>query len=286
MRFRLVAAMAAFALTAALLPPASEAKPHTGKLRAVVFDDLKPFIEKQGSGYAGLAVDVLNAIKDESGARAIQFMPASSVEQGLEAVTSGRAHIACAVAFTWERSKSALYTLPFAVGGTRLLAPAGIDGTPDSLQGRSVGVVENSAAAEVIASVVPEARLQGFKTPAEALAALNSKQVSILAGPSFWLMANKGSSGRNLVPTSAYGRSGIGCIVAPNNPSLLSASNLAIAQMMQAYVDGDAGTREMVNRWVGPGSAIQLPEDQITAFYTMILTATAEISTGVKGPGN
>jgi polar amino acid transport system substrate-binding protein len=72
--------------------------------------------------------------------------------------------------------------------------------------------------------------------------------------------------------------------VAQNNPGLLTAGNLAIAQMMQAYVDGDSGSREMVNRWVGPGSAIKLSEEQISDFYALILTSTAEISTTVKPP--
>ena len=38
-------------------------------------------------------------------------------------------------------------------------------------------VVDNSSAAQVIASVVPAAKLRGFKTPAEALAALNDNWV-------------------------------------------------------------------------------------------------------------
>lgn len=284
MRSRLIPVLGALLLSASLAAPAVQAKPGTGPLRAVIFDDLAPFITKQAGSYEGLAVDVLQAIKDEAGASSIQFLPATSVEAGLQAISSGQADIACAVAFTWERSRTALYTLPFAIGGTRLLAPPGVDGTPDSLQGRTVGVVENSAAAQVLASVVPGARLQGFKTPAEAVAAFNSNKVPILAGPSFWLAVNQGNRNSQLVPATGYGRSGIGCIVAPNNAPLLTAGNLAIAQMMQAYVDGDAGTREMVNRWVGPGSAVKLSEEQISAFYNAILTATAEISTRVNGP--
>ena len=92
------------------------------------------------------------------------------------------------------------------------------------------------------------------------------------------------STGRTLVPTYPYGRSGVGCIVAQNNPRLLTAGNLAIGQMMQAYVDGDLGTREMVNRWVGPSSAIRLSEDMISALYRMMLSVTAEISTPVPVP--
>lgn len=284
MRSRLVPTLAPLLVMAAMVPSAGMAGPIGGELRALVFDAGLPFVQKRGDTYEGLAVDVLNAIKDEAGASNVTFSAAEDVEDGLQAITSGRADIACGVSFTWGRSRRVLHTLPFAIGGTRLLAPAGVDGTPESLSGRTVGVVADSASADLIASVVPAARLSRFRTPAEALAALNSNSVEILAGPSLWLAANRGSSGRRLVPTYPYGRSGIGCIVARNNPDLLAAGNLAIAQMMQAYVDGDAGTREMVNRWIGPESSIQLPEDTISGFYRLMLAATAEISTEVKPP--
>ncbi|CAK6694308.1 hypothetical protein IFHNHDMJ_01600 [Synechococcus sp. CBW1107] len=284
MRSRLVPVLGALVLLAGLMPPAAQSRPATGELRAVVFDAVLPFIEKRGDSYVGLAVDVLSAVKDEAGATSLHFIPVASIDQGFDAITTGKADIACGVAFTWPRTRQALFTLPFAIGGTRLLAPAGVDGTPDSLSGRTVGVVDNSAAAQVIASVVPAAKLRGFKTPAEALAALNDNTVDILAGSSLWLAANRGSGNKKLVPDYPYARTGIGCIVAQNNPGLLTAGNLAIAQMMQAYVDGDSGSREMVNRWVGPGSAIKLSEEQISDFYALILTSTAEISTTVKPP--
>ena len=59
-----------------------------------------------------------------------------------------------------------------------------------------------------------------------------------------------------LLPFRPYGRSGIGCIVGQNNGKLLSQANLAIGQMMQAYMDGDAGTAKMVDRWIGPDSSV------------------------------
>ena len=52
----------------------------------------------------------------------------------------------------------------------------------------------------------------------------------------------------DLVPVSPYGRTVIGCIVMQNNGKLLAAANNAIGQTMQEYVNGNAATREMVNR--------------------------------------
>ena len=51
-----------------------------------------------------------------------------------------------------------------------------------------------------------------------------------------------------------------------------------------SYVDGDAGSREEINRWIGPDSSVKLSEDTISALYRVMLASTAEISTNVKSP--
>ena len=136
----------------------------------------------------------------------------------------------------------------------------------------------------MLRDVVPNVELTGFASPTKALEALTSGKVDVLAGPSLWLASSKGDSGKSLVPVRPYGSSGVGCIVKQDNGKLLSSANLAIGQMMQAYVDGDAGSREMVNQWVGPGSAIDLKTTTISALYRVLLASTAEISTNVMDP--
>ena len=257
--------------------------PDSGVLKAVVLEG-KPFASKEGDTYEGFAVDVINHVKDEAGLSSVEFVPASSVTDGFKAITSGEADIACGVSFTWDRAKTVNFSLPFAIGGTRLLAGAGVDGTPESLTGKTIGVIADSASAKVLGDVVPSAEFTGFATSAEAIDALEKGDVEILGGPTLWLASNKGETSTSLVPDRPYGRSGIGCVVKQDNGKLLSAANLAIGQMMQAYVDGDAGSREMINRWVGPDSAIDLSESTISALYRIMLGTTAEISTNVKDP--
>ncbi len=256
---------------------------ETGALKAVVLEG-KPFAMKEGETYEGLAVDVINAIKDESGLDSVSYVPVSSIDEGLNAVTTGEADIACGVSFTWDRARSVSYSLPFAISGTRLLAGEGVDGTPESLMGKTVGVVRDSASAKVLNDVVPNVELTDFASPTEALEAFNSGKVDVLGGPSLWLASSKGDSGKSLVPVRPYGSSGVGCIVKQDNGKLLSSANLAIGQMMQAYVDGDPGSQEMVNQWVGPGSAIDLKTTTISALYRVMLASTAEISTNVMDP--
>ena len=253
----------------------------------MIFEDVKPLYTKTDAGYEGFGVDVLEQIRMQSGRRRVSYRVASSVKDGINAVITGKADIACGVAFTWGRSTQLSYSLPFGVGGTRLLTSSDttIDGTPDSLKGQTVGVVRDPASAQVLKSVVPGATLKAFDTPAEALTAFNSGEVPMLGGGTLWLAANSSPETTALLPFRPYGRSGIGCIVGQNNGKLLSQANIAIGQMMQAYMDGDAGTREMVDRWIGPGSSVGLTRAGITSLYGLILSITAEISTVVV-PGS
>ena len=278
--------LAPVAVSAALVTPLAWATPAAAEsttLKAVIFEDVKPLYQKTDAGYEGLGVDVLEQIRMQARRRKVQYTSANSVKEGLNAVITGKADIACGVAFTWARSTQVNYTLPFGIGGTRLLTASDttVDGTPSSLSGKTVGVVKDSASAKVLKSVVPGVTLKPFDTPALALAAYDSGDVPILGGGTLWLAANSSPASTALLPLRPYGRSGIGCIVSQNNGKLLSNANLAIGQMMQAYMDGDAGTRHMVERWIGPESSVGLSREVIQALYGLILNVTAEISTTV-----
>ena len=278
--------LAPIAVAAALVTPLAWATPAAAEsttLKAVIFEDVKPLYQKTDAGYEGLGVDVLEQIRMQARRRKVEYTSANSVKEGLNAVITGKADIACGVAFTWARSTQVNYTLPFGIGGTRLLTSSNttVDGTPSSLSGKTVGVVKDSASAKVLKSVVPGVTLKPFDTPALALAAYDSGDVPILGGGTLWLAANSSPASTALLPLRPYGRSGIGCIVNQNNGKLLSNANLAIGQMMQAYMDGDAGTRHMVERWIGPESSVGLSREVIQALYGLILNVTAEISTTV-----
>ena len=278
--------LAPIAVAAALVTPLAWATPAAAEsttLKAVIFEDVKPLYQKTDAGYEGLGVDVLEQIRMQARRRKVEYTSANSVKEGLNAVITGKADIACGVAFTWARSTQVNYTLPFGIGGTRLLTASDttVDGTPSSLSGKTVGVVKDSASAKVLKSVVPGVTLKPFDTPALALAAYDSGDVPILGGGTLWLAANSSPASTALLPLRPYGRSGIGCIVNQNNGKLLSNANLAIGQMMQAYMDGDAGTRHMVERWIGPESSVGLSREVIQALYGLILNVTAEISTTV-----
>ena len=113
------------------------------------------------------------------------------------------------------------------------------------------------------------------------MAALKGGEISLLGGDSLWLKAHRASTAPDavLVPDRAYARSGVGCVVGDSTPHLLNVSNLAIGRLLSAYVANDPAVRTEVNRWIGSGSAVDLKDDQISTFYGMVLSTTAQFNT-------
>jgi len=259
---------------------------NRGLLRAVVIGDALPMVRKTDTGFDGLSFVVLEAIRDQLSAEQSEDQPAvtlttanaADVESGLEMIRSGKADIACGVGFSWERQKQFDYTLPFASSGIRLLAPSTIDGTPKSLRGQTIGVVENSVAASVLANNVQDVSFKSFATPADALKALEKGDVKLLAGDSLWLRANQNQAAPDdvIVPAVPYARAAIGCIVGESSSSLLDTGNIAIGRLLQAYVDGNPDARKEINAWIGQDSAIGLTDEQISHYYRMVLSTAAE----------
>ena len=180
------AALLALAGPVALTPQASA---ESTTLKAVIFEEVKPLYQKTDAGYEGLGVDVLEQIRIQAKRRKVDYRVAKSVNDGIGAVITGKADIACGVAFTWGRSSQVSYSLPFGVGGTRLLMASDttVDGTPASLEGQTIGVVKDTASAKVLKSVVPGATLKSFTTPKEALDAFYASDVRFSgAAPCGW----------------------------------------------------------------------------------------------------
>ncbi|MEX1323657.1 MAG: extracellular substrate binding-like orphan protein GrrP [Synechococcaceae cyanobacterium] len=257
---------------------------RTGALESYTLSDAPPFSSKQGDTFVGLAPVVLARIRDEVAdylgkPLELRQAEASSVDQVIEGISQGRRDVACGAAFNWTREMHLDHTLPFALSGIRLLAPAGIDGTPDSLRGQRIGVVKNSAAALTLAEATPAVTLALFDNPQQALAALRSGQVPLLGGDSLWLMASRKGIGRPLeiVPTIPYNRFAVSCIFPEGNDTFANLANLAIVKLLQGYVDGKEADRDAVNRWVGPGSAVDLSEEVITAYFNTVLLTRQQI---------
>jgi len=288
MRARLTALLGALLSLSLGLPQAAQAESvvqrvgRTGQLKVLVMNDDLPYMTAQGNGYAGLAMEVVSELQRELSQalnKPVQVtpVPIQSVEQGLNSIASGTADIACGVSYSWGPAMVVDYTLPFALTGVRLLTPPGNDGTPAALAGQSIGVVKNSLAASTLTAAVPKASLVPFENPQAALNALSSGRVKFLAGDTLWLMANRNSTAANdnLAPLVPYSRSSVACIIPENNSGILNLSNLAIARLMQAYINNDPKVLSRINRWIGPGSTVNLNQDAIKSYFTNVLLSAA-----------
>ena len=251
-------------------------------MKAVVINDALPYSTKDGDAWSGLAVDVLKAIQNEqsgdSASTELSYQEVNSVSEAQDALSSGKANIVCGVGFSWKRSKQINYTLPFAVGGMRLLTTADVDGTPESMKGQEIGVITGTIPASLVESQLPDAKVKGYSSPDAALTALKNGEINTVAGGALWSKANMADiPGSRMVPDRPYGRAGVGCAVTHGNDDLLATGNLAIGQLLQGYVDGEEESTRIINASIGPDSPVGLEADKIAAYYNSVLGTVAGI---------
>ena len=251
-------------------------------MKAVVINDALPYSTKDGDAWSGLAVDVLKAIQNEqsgdSASTELSYQEVNSVSEAQDALSSGKANIVCGVGFSWKRSKQINYTLPFAVGGMRLLTTADVDGTPESMKGQEIGVITGTIPASLVESQLPDAKVKNYDSPDAALEALKNGEINTVAGGALWSKANMADiPGSRMVPDRPYGRAGVGCAVTHGNDDLLATGNLAIGQLLQGYVDGEEESTRIINASIGPDSPVGLEADKIAAYYNSVLGTVAGI---------
>jgi polar amino acid transport system substrate-binding protein len=228
-------------------------------------------------GYAiDLARRIDRQLKAELGASVrIRFAPVDTTTTTVEAVASGRAGLACGVAFSWEREKLVDFSLPIGLSGLRLLTRSGgPDGSPASLAGQPIAVVEGSLGAGVLGSLEPSARPVSFPSLTQAVSALEQRQVAgvlgdtnVLAG----LRHERRLTGTALVPEQPYVSYGVGCIVPENNSRLLNVVNLAIAGLFQGYLEGRPDAVAAVAPWFGPTGVLAVPDERVRTFFESVL---------------
>ena len=251
-------------------------------MKAVVINDALPYSTKDGDAWSGLAVDVLKAIQNEqsgdSASTELSYQEVSSVSEAKDVLSSGKANIVCGVGFSWKRSKQINYTLPFAVGGMRLLTTADMDGTPESMKGQEIGVITGTIPASLVESQLPDAKVKNYDSPDAALEALKNGEINTVAGGALWSKANMADiPGSRMVPDRPYGRAGVGCAVTHGNDDLLATGNLAIGQLLQGYIDGDEESTRIINSSIGSDSPVGLEADKIAAYYNSVLGTVAGI---------
>ena len=167
------------------------------------------------------------------------------------------------------------------LSGLRLLTPAGrLDGTPASLAGRRIGVVRASLAEGELLGMQPQAKAVPFDSIQAAVAALQARQVDGVIGDSIVLAGlaqSRGLKGVVLAPELPYEVYGVSCLVPPDASSYRHLVNLAILRLLQGYLEGDAEAVSAINRWLGPGSSIGIPQARLEAIFEGVLIGVEAI---------
>ena len=251
-----------------------------GPVNIPPFSDLGP-----GNQLQGYVIDLSKRVAAEVGAYLgrplkIQFQRNDDPRALFRSVSIGEVDLACGFAFTWQREMYADYSLPIARSGIRLLTGQDGDGSAQSLVGARIGVVKDSLGQTVLAQIQPKATAVVFPTVQAATDAFFAGQVKGVMGDSI-LLANRipkaKAASTALVPDQSYLRYGIGCIVPEGNSTFRNLVSLAIARVQQGYLDGDAESTALVNRWFGPGSALALSPEVIKAFFDSVLSTHEQV---------
>ena len=281
----MIAALCGLSLLAALQPARAEGVlervARSGVLRVIGPTDKPPMLSLDGQGvprgYSMVVIDRVAALLASTLGRPVRvsFQPAIDGARLDAAISSGNAELACGLPFSWDRDANLDFSIPIAISGLRLLAPAGrFNGDPQALAGRPIGVVRSTLGESSLRGLQPAARPVVYNRLAEALTGLQKGQVDGVIADSLLLrgMASQlGLSGLELSPAVPYDRYALACVMHENTSAFRNVVNRAIAGLQQGYLDGDPASVTLVNRWLGPGSAINLPTTTIQGVFESLL---------------
>lgn len=285
-RHRLTALLAFLSIGLAAAPAAHaegvlDRVARSGQLQLIGPADVPPMLslDAQGrpEGYGVVVANRVAALLSQAVGKPVQlrYQTVAGAAQLAQTLGEGKGDLACGVPFTWAREMVVDFTLPIGVSGLRLLAPAGrFTGAPEGLAGRRIGVVRDSLAETELRGMQPAARSVPFANPQAALVALAAGQVDGVIGDSALLaglVRQQRLSGLVLTPEVPYERYAVACVVPENDSQFRDLVNRAIAQLLQGYLDGEPESVAAVDRWLGPGSALNLSPETIRNVFDSLL---------------
>jgi polar amino acid transport system substrate-binding protein len=260
---------------------------RTGELVMSGLADVPPLVvagsQRQPSGYGILVADRIAAELSRAVGRpvTVRFAPVADPGRMVDIITKGKADLACGLPFSWELDMQVDFSLPIGISGLRLLAPAGrFDGSPAALASRRIGVVRQSLGETELRGMQPKATVVAFDNLVAAVAALRAGTVEGVVGDTVvlaGLVRQQGLKGLALTPDFPFEAYAVSCLLPENDSAFRNLVNLTIARLLQGYLDGQPDTVAAVNRWLGPTSALALPEAAIRASFEAILLGVETI---------
>jgi polar amino acid transport system substrate-binding protein len=254
---------------------------RSGELRLIGPADRPPMIavDAQGrpQGYGVEVAERIAALLSEAVGRPVRLRYETVADAAplAQRLGEGGADLACGLPFTWARDLTVDFSVPIGISGLRVLAPTGrFDGSPAGLAGRRIGVVRDSLAESDLRGTQPAAKLVTFSTLAAAVEGLAGGRLDGVVGDSVVLAGlarERGLKGLALTPEQPYERYAVACALPQNDSAFRDLVNRAIVGLQQAYVQGEPKTVATVNRWLGPGSALDLPPEVIRTVFDALL---------------
>jgi polar amino acid transport system substrate-binding protein len=262
---------------------------RTGFLTVGTRFDTIPYSYVNDKGeLVGYSIDIVERIRKQLETRlgrpvTLQMVEANEPGDKINLIRSQDIDIACSTAFTWERDKVVDFSSSYGISGVRILAKKGSNlTTSESLAGKRIAVIPNSAAVDVIKLVQPKATLiTTYTTVEEGIEALKTGKIDAIAGDTIALAGSilkDNPQAYELVPKEALANFGIACMVPENNSTFLNVVNFAIIKMMQDYVSGDAATVSEIDRWFGSQGMIPIPPDLLKGFFAFKIIENAQIN--------
>jgi polar amino acid transport system substrate-binding protein len=286
-----VAAAAAIALLAGGLPARAEGVleriARSGELVLTGYPSLPPLLTLDAKGQAqGYAVVVAERIAAEL-SRAVgrpvtlRFAPVADNATPFSTIAAGKADLACGFPFSWAGDMHIDHSLAIGLSGLRLLAPSGrFDGSPAGLAGRSIGVVRASLAQGQLQGMQPKAKVVPFNDLGAAVTALQAGEVDGVIGDSIVLagqVQSRGLQGLILTPELPYEVYGVSCLVPADASTYRHLVNLAIVRLLQGYLERDPQAVAAVDRWLGPGRGVGIPQARLDAIFEGVLIGVETI---------
>jgi polar amino acid transport system substrate-binding protein len=254
---------------------------RNGELVLVGIPEVSPLLNLNAKGEPqGYGMAVARQIRAELSTAVgrpvtLRFQPVKDPAILFETIATGKADLACGVPFTWERDSQLDFSMPIGLSGLRLLAPVGrFDGAPAGLKGHRIGVVADSLAAGELLGMQPAAIAVPFPNLGAAVAALKAGSVEGVIGDSLVLASqahSQGATGLSLTPQAPYERFAVACLLPENDSAFRNLVNLAIARLLQGYLEGQPEAVAAIDPWIGPGSTVNLPADGIRAYFETVL---------------
>lgn len=260
---------------------------RTGILTVGMRTDVVPYsyVNDQGQ-LMGYSIDVINLIKQQLSQELgkdiqIQVVEEENFADRIPQLMSGQIDLSCDTTFTWQRDQFVDFSVSYGISGIRLAVPTGsVLGSPESLVGKRIGVLPNTVAQAVIQTVQPQAIVVPMTDIKEGFTALQQGEVDALAGDTIVLggeIVRTDPNAYTLAPADPYARYGVACMVPQNNSYFLDLVNYSIVRMMQGYVNGDATSVAMIDRWFGSEGIVPLPPELIRGFFQSIILTREQI---------